>query len=84
MNGDELGAVGKGGFDLDIVDHLGDPFHDLRAGDDMGAGIHQIGDGAAVAGAFDDEIADQRDRLGIVEFEPRARAGGGRPSPPWR
>ena len=46
-----------------------------------GAGLHQVGDGAAVAGALDDEVGDQRDRLGIVELdaalEPLARDDGG-------
>ena len=68
VDGDELGAVGKGGLDLDVVDHLGDPFHHLVAADDMRAGLHQLGDRAAVAGAFDDEVGDQRDRFGMVEL----------------
>ena len=50
MHGHELGAVGKGGLDLDVVDHLGHPLHALGRSDDMGAGLHQIGDRAAVAG----------------------------------
>jgi hypothetical protein len=47
----------------------------------MGAGLHQVGDGAAVARALDDEVGDERDRLGIVELdaalEPAARHHGG-------
>ena len=39
VDGDELGAVGKRGLDLDVMDHLGDAIHALRAGDDMGAGL---------------------------------------------
>ena len=39
------------------------------ARDDVGAGLHQVGDGAAVAGALDDEVGDERDRLGVVELD---------------
>ena len=43
----------------------------------MRAGFHQLGDGAAVARAFDHEIGDQRDRFGIIQlhaaFEPLSR-----------
>ena len=31
MDGDELGAVGEGRLDLNVVDHLGDALHDLTA-----------------------------------------------------
>ena len=31
VNGDELGAVGERGLDLDFVDHFRDAFHDLVA-----------------------------------------------------
>ena len=34
------------------------PSMHLRAGDDLRAGLHQLGDGAAVARALDDEIGD--------------------------
>ena len=63
VHGDQLGAVGKGRLDLNVVDHLGDAVHDLGARDHMGAGFHQVGDAAAVARAFQDEIGDQRHRL---------------------
>ena len=49
MHRDELGAVGEGRLDLDVVDHLGDALHALLRGDDVGAGLHQVGDAAAVA-----------------------------------
>jgi hypothetical protein len=55
----------------------------LCAGDDMGAGFHQLGDGLAVARAFEDEIGDQRDRFRVVELDaaleasPRHHGGGG-------
>ena len=77
MHGDKLGAIGKGRLDLDVVDHLGDALHDLVAGDDVGAGFHEVGDGAAVARALDDEVGDQRDGFRVVEpdaaLQPLAR-----------
>ena len=77
MHGDELGAVGKSRLDLDVVDHRGDAVHHLIGGDHMRARLHQLGHGAAVARALDDEIGDERHRLGMIElhaaFEPPAR-----------
>jgi hypothetical protein len=32
VHGDKLGAVGKGGFHLDFVDHFWDAFHDVGTG----------------------------------------------------
>src|SRR4030088_1260547 len=69
VNGDELCAVGKGGLDLHVVNDLGDALHDGVARHDMGAGLHQVGDGAAVARALHDEVADQGDGLGMVELD---------------
>jgi hypothetical protein len=37
VDGDELGAIGKGGFDLDIVNHFWDAFHDFIATNKSGA-----------------------------------------------
>ncbi len=34
----------------------------------MRAGFHEIGDGAAVARALDDEVGDQRDRLRVIQL----------------
>src|ERR1700728_891626 len=62
VHGDELGAVRKRRLDLDVVDHFGNPVHALSASQDLGAGLHQLGHGAAVARALDDEIGNDRDR----------------------
>src|SRR5690348_14033763 len=61
VDGDELRAVGKRRLDLDVVDHLGDTRHHLIARQNLCAGLHQIGDSAAVAGALDDEIGNDGD-----------------------
>src|SRR3954471_12295884 len=69
MHGDKLRAVRKCRLDLNVVDHLRDPVHALRTGQHLRAGLHQIGDGAAVARALDDEIGDDGYRLGMVELD---------------
>ena len=74
VDGDELGPVGKGRLDLHGVDHRGDALHAVLDADDMGAGLHQVGDAAAVAGAFDDRRADVGDRFGVIELEPATGA----------
>ena len=67
VDGDELGAVGKRRLHLDVVEHLRHALHDVVAGQHLAAADHQLGDGAAVAGAFEEVVGDQRDRLGVVE-----------------
>src|ERR1043166_4350083 len=69
MHGDELGPVRKRRLDLDVVDHLGNARHHLVAPQHLRAGLHQLGHRAAVAGALDDEIGDDRNRLGVVELD---------------
>src|SRR6056297_84985 len=70
MDGHQLGAVRKRGFDLDVMDHLGDARHALVRRDHMRPGLHQVGHRPTVACAFDHEIGDQRDGLGVVQFHP--------------
>ena len=45
MHGDELGAVGKGRFDLDVRNHFRHAVHDVIAREERGAELHQLGDG---------------------------------------
>jgi hypothetical protein len=77
VRGDELGAVGEGRLDLDLVDHLGHSLHHLLAADDRGASRHQLGDAPAVARTLEHVVGDQRDRLRVVQpdaaLEPPAR-----------
>jgi hypothetical protein len=62
------------------VDHLRDAVHDLRARDDMGAGFHQVGDRAPVAGALDHEVAAGDGAVDLTEFAAQlATALAGRP-----
>jgi hypothetical protein len=69
MHGDEFCAVGKRRLDLDVVDHLGNAIHHLRPRQHLSASLHQFGDGAAVAGALDDEVGDDGNRFGVVELD---------------
>ena len=77
MHGDQLGAVGEGRLHLHVMDHLRDTFHHLVAGQHMRAFLYQRRHTLAVARAFDDEIGDEGDGLGMVELdaalEPAAR-----------
>ena len=77
VDGDEFGAVGEGGFDLDVVDHVGDAFHDVGDFEKRGAVAHEVGDGAAVAGALDDLVGDDGDGFGVVEFDAAGLAAAG-------
>ena len=70
VNRDELGTVGKGRLDLDVVDHLRHALHHLGGVEDRGARLHQLGDRAPVAGALHDEIGNEGDGLRVVEFHP--------------
>src|SRR6266446_9205853 len=82
MDRDELRSVRERPLDLHLVDHLGDAFHDVIAPEDRLPGGHQLGDGAAVADAFEDLRGDEGDRLRVIELEaastpaPRHFGGG--------
>ena len=75
MEGDELGAVGEGRLDLDLVEHLGDALHHVVGVEHLAAGRHELGDGAAVAGRLEHPDGEQRDRLGVVEPQAACRGG---------
>src|SRR3954453_4045499 len=64
----ELRPVRERRLDLPVVNHLRDSVHHLRAGKYLRAGLHELGNRLAVARAFQNEIADQRDRLGVIEL----------------
>ena len=67
VHGDQLGAIGEGAFDLDVVNQLGHARHHLATTEEALAEIHQRGDAAAVADELQQLGGDQRDRLGMVE-----------------
>ena len=67
---DQLGAIGEGRLDLHLVDHLGDSFHHVVAGQHPASGIHQIDHGPPVASRFVDPRCEDGDGLGVVELQP--------------
>jgi len=69
MDRDELRAVGERSLDLDLVDHLGDAFHDVVTPQNRLARLHQLRDRTAVADTLEDVGGDERDSLGMVELE---------------
>src|SRR5258708_25391506 len=69
VNAYEFGAIGERCFHLHLVDHFGDAFHDLIAGQDLAALGHEFGDRLAVACRLHDEIRYKRDAFGIVELD---------------
>ncbi len=74
MDGDQLGAIGEGGFDLDLRDHFRDAFHHLFAAEQGGAEVHQLGHGLAIASTFQQGRRDVGHGFRIVEFHPTGQA----------
>src|SRR2546429_4027592 len=69
VNGDKLGAVGKGALDLHLLEHLRHSLHHAVAAEDVEACRHQVGDAPAVSNPLENLGGDQRQRFGIVELE---------------
>lgn len=44
VDGYKFGVVGKGCFDLNVVDYVGNVFYDLIVGQNFGIGGYQVGD----------------------------------------
>ena len=82
MDRDELRAVGERSLDLDLVDHLGDAFHDVVTPQNRLARLHQLRDRTAVADTLEDVGGDEGDGLRVIELEaastpaPRHFGGG--------
>ena len=66
---DQLGPIGKGGFHLDVRDHLGHAVHDIVTGEHRSALAHEMCHGLAVASTFHHGGADERNRLRVVELQ---------------
>ena len=69
MDGDQLGTVRKGGFDLNVMDHLGDAIHTLVDRNHMPSCLHQLGNRFAVTRSLDNKIGDQGNRLWMVQLD---------------
>src|SRR5579863_2227224 len=61
VHGDELRAIGKCGFDLNLGNHLGNSLHDLRPRNDGGAVTHQFRNRLAVTRSLQNGGRDQSD-----------------------
>ena len=69
VNRDQLGAVWKGGLDLNIGNHVGNAIHHVGAGEQAAAFAHELGYGFTVARTFHDRCADKGNRFGVVELK---------------
>src|SRR5262249_28899962 len=69
VNTDEFGSIGERCFDLHLVDHFRDAFHDLIAAQNLATSGHELGDRHAVSCSFQDEICNERETFGIVELD---------------
>ena len=72
-----LEPSGKVGLHLNIRDHLRYALHYLVARQYVTTRFHQRGDGFAIARAFHNKGADQRDRFRIIELNPARKAAFG-------
>src|SRR5215510_11709237 len=67
-DGDELRAVGKRAFHLDLVDHVGHPFHHGAERKNSRPDAHDLRDRLAVAYELEDLGGDQRNRFRMIEL----------------
>ena len=77
MNRDQLGAIRKSRFNLNVGNHLGDALHHIGAGEDGAAFAHELGHGLAVARTFHDGGADHCHGFGVIELEATGAAALG-------
>src|SRR5215468_12759790 len=70
MDRDELGAVRKRAFHLDLADHLAYAFHHAVQRENRRPDAHDLGNRSSVADQFEDFRGDQRNRFRMIEPEP--------------
>ncbi len=69
MDGDQLGTIREGGFDLDVMDHLGNTLHHVIAGEQRRTERHQLRNGPAVSCPFQDFGRNIGHDFRIVELQ---------------
>ena len=69
MHGHQFGAVWKGGFHLNVRDHVGDAVHHICACEQCSAFTHELGHGFAIPRALHDGGTDKGHSFGVIEFE---------------
>ncbi len=74
---DEFGAVGERRFDLHVVDHLRNTFHDVGTSQDVAAGIHDVDDGTTVPSGFENPIGQDGNGLRVIERKATSLPGSG-------
>src|SRR5436190_7623296 len=70
----QLRSIGECRLHLDVMNHLGDAIHHLIARKHVSARLHQLGNGLAVARAFENEIGDQRHAFRMIELDAAVEA----------
>jgi hypothetical protein len=75
VDGDELGAVGEGAFDLDFEEEFGDAGEDLVTAEEATSEVHEVGNGfVAVADEFEDLGGDESDGFRVIEADAAGEA----------
>ena len=74
MQGHQLGAINKHRFNLNLVDQLRHPLHNLITIQPGGALLHQFGHTAAIAGPLQHQKTQPSHSLRIVELEAAMQA----------
>ena len=64
---DELGSVGKGRLDLNLLQQFGHTFHDVVSSEHRAPVLHQVYYAAAVSRCFEDPRRQDGDRLGVIK-----------------
>ena len=77
VDGDELGAVGEGGLDLHLVDHLGDAVHHVVAGQHLRPASIRSATVRPSRAPSSTNDGEDGDRLGVVELQPAGAAVAG-------
>src|SRR5687767_3358005 len=70
VHGNELGPVGEGALDLDLVNHVRYPVSHVYRPEQLAPEIHELRDGTTVANEFEQLCRDQRHRLRMVQPDP--------------
>src|SRR5215813_2537196 len=74
---DQFRPIGKRRLHLHLAKHFGYAADNLLASQNLAATGHDIGDGLALSSSFQNEVANERDTLRIVELyatcQPSAR-----------
>src|SRR4051794_18674951 len=74
VHGYKFGSVRECSFDLNLADHFGNSFHNVRGGEYLRSQCDEFRDGFAVANFFQKICGNQCDSFRVVEFQTAAPA----------